>query len=163
MVQSVKRHLRKTIGSDKLTQDELSTALTEVKAIVNSRPLSYLLNKDVEEPLTPSHFLTGHRVLYLPNGTGVTADNIDEDFILSSEYFNARVQRLTRTLEDYWIRLREEYFLQLREQYYANGNVGIPHAPVPGEVVVIHVDNHPCTLWKLGRVTDVITGHYGQI
>ena len=53
--------------------------------------------------------------------------------------------------------------MQLRERYYANGNVGIPRAPVPGEVVVIHDDNHPRTLWKVGRVTDVITGHDGQI
>ena len=33
--------------------------VTEVEAIVNSRPLSYILSDDLEKPLTPLHFLTG--------------------------------------------------------------------------------------------------------
>ena len=74
MVQSVKRCLRKNIGSAKLSYDELSTALTEVEAIVNSRPISYLSSEDLEEPLTPSHLMIGHRVLSLPDSTRVTTD-----------------------------------------------------------------------------------------
>ena len=54
MVKSVKRCLRKTIGRAKLCYDELSTALTEVEMIVNSRPLSFVSTEDMEEPLT--HF-----------------------------------------------------------------------------------------------------------
>ena len=163
MVQSVKRCLKKSIGSAKLTYDELSTALTEVEAIVNSRPISYLSSEDLEEPLTPSHLLTGHRILSLTDGMGATTDVTDEDFVLSSEDFNAKAQRLTRALQDYWIRWREEYLLQLRERYHAADNTGIPRAPILGEVVLVHDENHPRTLWKLGRVTSVITGDDGQI
>ena len=39
--------------------DELVTATTEVEMIVYSQPLSYLLTEDIEEPLTPSHLITG--------------------------------------------------------------------------------------------------------
>ena len=153
MVQSVKRCLRKSIGSAKLTYDELSTALTEVEAIVNSRPISYLSSETANAiPL--------HRVLSLPDGTGATTDIADEDFILSSEDLNARAQSLTRALEDYWIRWREEYLLQLRERYHAADNTGVPRAPILGEVVLVHDENHPRTLWKLGRVT---SGDDGQI
>ena len=111
----------------------------------------------------PSHLLTGHWVLCLPDGTGATTDITDEDFVQSAEDLNARAQRLTRALEDYWIRWREEYLLQLRERYHTADNTGIPRAPILGEVVLVHNENHPHTLWKLGRVTSVIADDGGQI
>ena len=76
---TVKTCLRKTVGRAKLTHDELSTVLTEVEAIVNSRPLSYLSSKELDELLTPHHLLTGHHLLSLPNVTGLV-DSTDEDF-----------------------------------------------------------------------------------
>jgi len=161
MVQSVKRCLRKTIGRAKLTYDELSTVLTEVEAIVNSRPLSYLSSEDLDEPLTPHHLLTGRRLLSLPNVTGLV-DRTDEDFVVNSDELNARVKRLTSVLEDYWIRWREEYLLNLRERYSAVDNVGVPRSPVPGEVVIVHDETHPRNFWKLGKVIDVIKGSDGQ-
>ena len=63
MVKSTKRCLRKAIGRAKLTYDELLTTITEVEMILNSRPLSYMANYDVEEPLTPSHLILGRRVI----------------------------------------------------------------------------------------------------
>ena len=41
MVQSMKRCLRKTIGSARLTYDELTTALTEVEGILNSNTFTF--------------------------------------------------------------------------------------------------------------------------
>ena len=163
MVQSVKRCLRKSIGSAKLSFDELYTALTEVEAIVNLRPISYLSSEDLEEPLTPSHLMIGHRVLSLPDGTTATTDIDDEDFVLSSEDLNTKAQRLTRALEDYWHRWREEYLLQLRERYAHTDSVDVPRAPIPGEIVLIHEENQPRTLWRLGRVKEIIEGSDGQI
>jgi hypothetical protein len=52
LIQSAKRCL-KTVGGAPLTYDELLTAVTEVKGILNSRPLSYISSEDTEEPLTP--------------------------------------------------------------------------------------------------------------
>lgn len=67
MIQTTKRCLRKTIGSARLTYDELLTSVTEVEMIINSRPLTYQSSEDAEEPLTPSHLLLGYRVLSLPD------------------------------------------------------------------------------------------------
>ena len=47
----------------KLSYDELLTALTEVEMILNSRFLSYISPDDLEDPLTPAHFLMGRQVM----------------------------------------------------------------------------------------------------
>lgn len=75
MVGLTKRCLRKMIGRAKLTYDELLTAIVEVEMILNSRPLTYVSPDDIEEPLTPAHFLTGRRLLSLPD----TLCHSDED------------------------------------------------------------------------------------
>ena len=42
-----------------------ATAITEIEAIINSRPLSYVHPDDFEQPLTTSHLLVGRRLLSL--------------------------------------------------------------------------------------------------
>ena len=67
MVKSTKRCLRKMIGRAHFSFDELLTALVEIEAVINPRPLSYITADDIEEPLTPSHLLVGRRILNLPD------------------------------------------------------------------------------------------------
>jgi hypothetical protein len=43
MVRSTKRCLKKSIGRAHFSLDELTTALAEIEAVLNSRPLSYVL------------------------------------------------------------------------------------------------------------------------
>lgn len=47
LIKSVKRCLRKVVGQAKFTYDELITAVREVEAILNSRPLSYVSSEDL--------------------------------------------------------------------------------------------------------------------
>ena len=159
----MKRCLKKIIGKAKLTYDELSTALTEVEAILNSRPLSYVSSEDLQEPLTPSHLLTGRHILSLPDVTATTGSDGDEDFELTSQEIHVRLHNLNSALDQFWSRWRDEYLLQLRERYPPTVNGGTFRAPIPGEVVLVHDENHPRTMWKLGRVSDVITSSDDQI
>ena len=63
MERSTKGCLKKTPGSARLTFVELNTVLTEVEGVLNSRPLTYVYQNEIEEPLTPSHPMIGRRLL----------------------------------------------------------------------------------------------------
>ena len=56
MVKGVKQPLKKTVGRSTLDYDELQTAVMEIRAIVNARPLTYVY--DDEESVSTS--LTRH-------------------------------------------------------------------------------------------------------
>ena len=74
----MKRSLRKVLFRASVTYEELQTTIVEVEGIVNSRPLTYAYDNDVEEILTPSHLLLGRRLLSTfeePFDDGCTVDN----------------------------------------------------------------------------------------
>ena len=102
IIQSMKRCLKKTVGKARLTLDELNTVVIQIEAILNSRPISYVSSEDLEEPLTPSHLLTGYRLLCLPDSSAVR--DSDENFDLTSHDLNTRAQNLTRALDQFWNR-----------------------------------------------------------
>ena len=68
-VKSMKLLLQKTLGGCKLRFDEMTTVLTEVEALLNSRPLVplYSVATDGIAPLTPGHFLIGAPLAALPS------------------------------------------------------------------------------------------------
>ncbi|XP_064469670.1 uncharacterized protein LOC135384399 [Ornithodoros turicata] len=66
MVRTVKTTLRKVLGTSSLTLDQLTTLLTEVEAMVNSRPISFVYSDSNEpDPLSPAHFLVGKHITRL--------------------------------------------------------------------------------------------------
>ena len=69
LIRSIKTALRKTVGARCLTRGGLETTLHEVEACVNSRPLTFVSTEpDIDNPLTPSHFLLGHGRGYYSRG-----------------------------------------------------------------------------------------------
>lgn len=166
MVRSTKRCLRKMIGRTRLSLDELYTILTEVEAIINSRPLSYISANDLEEPLTPSHLLMGRRVLSMPDHLRLTVDPNDEDFTANptSTQLSDQMKRLNGALNYFWARWRDEYLLELRDAHRnANrGRVWCSSVSV-GDVVVVHDASLPRGFWKIGRIEEVIPGRDGRV
>ena len=70
-----KRCLKRTVGKARMKHEELLTVLTEVEPILNSRPLTYLYPDDLEEPLTPSHLISGRRLFSPPDTARSGAHN----------------------------------------------------------------------------------------
>ncbi len=165
MVKSTKRCLRKLIARANFSFDELLTALTEIEAVLNSRPLSYISAEDLEEPLTPSHLLVGRRILNLPNHISYQSDPDDEDFTINSVHLTRRVKHLNYSLNQFWNRWRTEYLNELREAHNhfrgkTNNTAKGPRLEV-GEVVIVHNERLPRGLWKLGRVQELLKSRDG--
>lgn len=159
LVKSTKRCLKKTIGGAKLTYEELLTVTAEVEMILNSRPLSYVSTEDLDEPLTPSHLLTGRRLLSLPDQNSSESSDYEAD--LDANDLTRRMKHLSNVMNHFWNRWREEYLLELRESHRFNktdgsGTVGL------GDIVVVHDESRPRGLWRLARVEKLITGADGS-
>ena len=116
MIQSAKRCLKKAIGHNCLTLDELLTLVIEVEAVLNSRPLTYVYSDETIEPLAPSHLLNGFRILSLPGPFDV--NEIDDDY--TPEKVTRRANHLARTLEKFWRRWKRESLLELRNFHRAS-------------------------------------------
>ncbi|GFS57781.1 integrase catalytic domain-containing protein [Trichonephila clavipes] len=58
---------------------ELTTLITQIEGLLNSRPLPYVDDSDIEciSTLTPSHFLTGDVLLSVPEELPSTSNNRD--------------------------------------------------------------------------------------
>ncbi|GFV76317.1 integrase catalytic domain-containing protein [Trichonephila clavipes] len=78
-IRSVKFHLKRVLGETILTFEELTTLLTQIEGLLNSRPLSYVNDSDIEciSTLTPSHFLTGDVLLSVPEELPSTSNHRD--------------------------------------------------------------------------------------
>ncbi|GBM67326.1 hypothetical protein AVEN_72458-1 [Araneus ventricosus] len=67
-VKSLKSHLKRVVGNTVLTHEEFSTLVTQVEAVLNSRPLCNLPSDPNDDfVLTPAHFLVGSSLTALPD------------------------------------------------------------------------------------------------
>ena len=121
LIRSTKHCLRKVIGQAKFSYDELLAAIVEVEAVINSRPLSYVSMEDLDEPLTPSHLLTGQRNLSLPDH--LCRDPGQEVIDVEPSTLTKRARYLNNTVNQFWKRWRKDYLLELRESHqYHHGH-----------------------------------------
>ena len=63
LVQLVKRSFRKILKKNKLTFEELSTVVTEIKRVLNTRSLCYIYDGFTNTIITPSHLIYGRSLL----------------------------------------------------------------------------------------------------
>ena len=163
MVRLTKHCLKKLIGRSHISLDELTTALAEIEAVLNSRPLSYVSSEDLDEPVTPSHPIVGQRLLSLPDNLDYLCDPGDEEFTLDKSQVTSRVRHLNNLLNHFWKRWRTEYLSCLREVHsqLSRKTQGDSSVIAIGDVVIVKDDHLPRGHWKLGVVQEVLTGRDG--
>lgn len=151
-VRSMKHHLKRVHGEQKLTYEQFLTLLTQIEACMNLRPLCQL-TEDVEEfdnYLTPGHFLTGGPILSTPQ------QNIDEKAIC----LRNRWKLTERMHQQIWKRWSEEYLTQLQTRskwQKPSENLQV------NDVVLIKENNIPPGKWALGRVMELHPGAVGYV
>ncbi|XP_061706638.1 uncharacterized protein LOC133517360 [Cydia pomonella] len=148
-IKSCKYHLRRVVGNAHLTFEQLSTTLTEIEALLNSRPLTPM-SSDPNDflPLSPGHFLIG-RPLTAP----VCASLSDVP-----EHRLTRYQRVEQLRQHFWSRWSREYVteLQARSKWRFQSD-----DLKENTLVVIKEDNAPPLKWSLGRIVKTYPGKDG--
>ena len=137
LVRSVKTPLKKVVGTAKLNYEEMETCLIEIEGIINTRPLTYLYEDDVSEPLTPSHLLMGRNLSTTPEPTSESATTTNDH-----EAMTNRFKYIQSVLRSSWKNFRHHYLTELREHHMytrqkTNANAGLKL----GDVVVIKDDD----------------------
>jgi len=143
--------MKRVIGLQKLTFEEMTTLVSRIEAILNSRPITPQSSDPNDlQPLTPGHFLIGHPLVAIPEPD------------LTSHPFNRlrRWQLLSSFHQSFWKRWSAEYLtsLQGRAQWMR------PHININvGDLVVIRSSTLPPTAWKLARVEQIHPGDDGVV
>jgi hypothetical protein len=145
-VKSLKNHLKRVIGDAHLTFEAFSTVLTQIEAILNSRPLTPMSNDPNDlSCLTAGHFLIGDSMTSFPH------PNVQE--VPSNRL--TQWQRIEQLRQHFWTRWSKEYIslLQQRSKWKS------PQANVElGQLVLIKEDNLPPLRWVTGRIVQLFPG-----
>ena len=153
LIRSVKRCLIKIFGRASLNFAGLSTLITEIYAVINCRPLTYIY--DGADGL--SYALT---LSQLVNGRNLFQDSNDKHFELVSTYEclskRAKYHR-KKLLEHFSQRWRKEYLLNLFESFRSKQVESKPLIKA-GDVVILKNDQTKRAFWKLSCVIDCFTG-----
>ncbi|XP_065082630.1 uncharacterized protein LOC135705008 [Ochlerotatus camptorhynchus] len=150
-VKSAKTHLKRVVGNTTLTFEELCTILSEIEAVLNSRPL-FAISNDPADPLviTPAHYLTG-RPLIAPAEPSL--ENVKASRL-------TRSQNLQLMREQFWRAWSRDYLNTLqprKKNRQENPNIR------EDMIVLLHDRNQPPLNWKLGRIVAVYPGTDGLV
>ena len=146
----------------------LQTVLSEVEAVVNSRPLVYV-GDDVNSTLTltPAHFLSQNQHTGVPvlDTEGIGNDPDFHVQLSSHEKLLDNWKRGQSHLNRFWEIWSNEYLLSLRERtqhHVKAGRIQSTFSAHVGDVVLLR-DNLPRGVWKLGKIQELIPSQDGQI
>lgn len=114
LVRTIKTALRKVLGERAMSFEELTTVLTKAEAIVNSRPVTFIIaSADEPTAISPAHFLVGQSWIVFPErppATGMPTSASRQHTLRKHEYRQKRTYL-------FWKRWRSECFLQLRSAH----------------------------------------------
>ncbi|XP_015119443.1 uncharacterized protein LOC107042773 [Diachasma alloeum] len=148
-LKSAKVHLKRVIGDATLTYEELFTLLTQVEAILNSRPLCELADDPDEfAVLTPGHFIIGSALSTVP-----------EPSLLHLPVSRlSRYQLIRQMVGRFWELWCITYLQKL--QSFSKWQKDQPNLQLGSSVLIVD-ERLPPTKWPMGRITQLHLGKDG--
>lgn len=150
-VKSCKHHLKRILTSNHLTYEEFYTLLTQIEAVLNSRPLVSLSDDPNDlEVITPSHFLIGHQLTTTP----------DEELTTCKVNRVKRYQHVQQMFQHFWKQWSANYLHTLQERSkwrFQKNNVAV------GSVVMLKTNDTPPLHWPLGKIIQLHPGTDGVV
>ena len=155
-----KASIKKTLGRTHITLLTLQTIVTEVKAVLNDRPLTHISDNITDpQPLTPAHLLHGRRITNLPHQPATVEELQDPDYS-NAESVRRDAKIPSILLQHFVSRWKHEYLTSLREFYHPSGTSG--QRINVGDVVLLH-DDCPRISWKMAVVEGLVKGGDGLV
>ena len=147
----LKEPLRKVLGRAFLNYTEMLTVLTDIEALINSRPLTYI-GDDIRDGrvITPALLAIGRDLESPP-------DNLPKKAEVS---LSERYRYQQRLQNHFWSRWLQEYLpgLTVRQKWFKD------EKPLKvKDVVLISEDNIPRGKWRIGKVAETFPGKDGRI
>ena len=150
-MKAAKHHLKRVVGDQRLTYDELATVTAQVEACLNSRPLldQHSHSPDGIQPITPGHSLVGKAIVAYPE------TEVDQKIALSERWTLCQGM-----VQQFWKRWSNEYFHQLQAAH--KWKTKRPKLCI-GDVVLMRDASYFQTQWGLARVSKVFPGEDGLV
>ncbi|GFV92326.1 integrase catalytic domain-containing protein [Trichonephila clavipes] len=150
-IKSMKRILLRVAKSAIMNFEELTTLVTQIEAVLNSRPLSPLSSDPNDlNPLTPGHFLTNCAISSFP-----------EPYTASDSLSYHSRWKLIQSLRDkFWNRWSTEYLthLQTRAKWSEQNPILMEN-----QLVLLKDPNTKPLDWPMGRILEVFPGSDGLV
>nr|CAD2196713.1 unnamed protein product [Meloidogyne enterolobii] len=157
MIGITKTAMKRSIGKSLLTDTELSTLFCELEAIVNSRPLTYQSDREPGRVIRPVDFLIPYdnAEIIFPQ----QSSEKDEDYVppnLENKEINKELKFIQLHLNKFWNIWHNSYLTSLRERVNKSSNETL--VPQIGEIVIVEQSEAPRSVWKLGKIIELIKG-----
>ena len=151
-VKKMKYHLKRVVGAQVLTYEELSTVTAQVEACLNSRPLLATTshNADGITPLTPGHFL----LLKPPTAYPEYPQLPEEPSKLKKWHLCQAI------VQHFWDRWSKEYLQTLQSR--SKWKIPQPNL-MTGDIVIIKEDRTFACHWPLAKILTTYPGKDGLV
>ena len=150
-VKSTKYHLRRIVGQERLTFEELTTIVCQIESFLNSRPLGPVTSHDIDglTPLTPSHFLIGRAARAYP-----------QEAVRGKPTTLQRWDICQKATQDFWNRWAHEYLQHLQK---ASKWHKLTRNYQVGDLVMLTDGNEFKCQWSMAKVLKVYPGVDGIV